>query len=142
MGHGHIVTHRDPSQPQPEVDQLTGVLVPAQDLIVASVEGLRGVHVGAAYQWSSLIRLRPSYNDIRRLNPGPPLTSSQQKYLSGSKLWFRGGVNVSEQTETVIPGPDGELITIPGTAAGRVITTEGGTDISTEGGEEIAEDFS
>ena len=140
MGHGWQVSHRNTEAAQPEVCQLTGTLVPAQDLIVSSVEGLRGVHVGSSYYWSALIRTRPSYNDIRRLNPGPPLTSSQQKYLSGAQLWFQGGTNISEQTVCIIPNENGDLIEIPTGGVGRNIATESLVDITTEGGDEIAED--
>ena len=126
-------THRNPDRPQPEVCQLTGDLTPSTDLIVSDVEGLRGVHVGSTYPWAAKARLRPSWNDLRRLNPGPPLESSQQKGLSGGSLWFRDGVNVSEQEVCIIPGPDGELIEVfPTGRVGPCITAENGDLITTE----------
>ncbi len=140
MAHGWKISHRNTELAQPEVCQLTGTLVPAIDLIVSTVEGLRGVHVGSSYQWSARVRLRPSYNDIRRLNPGPPLTASQQKYLSGAALWWIG-TNISEQETCIIPGPDGELIEVPNGGAGRTINTEDLDDITTEGNDEITEDL-
>lgn len=139
MGHGHQVTHRNTELPQPEICQLTGTMVAAQDLIVSDVEGLRGVHVGSSYPWQAQIRMRPSYNDIRRLNPGPPLTASQQKYLSGSKLWYQG-IEISEREFCIIPDENGELFTFPGGKAGRRIASETPEDLLTEGGDFIVED--
>ena len=139
MGHGWQVSHRNTEAAQPEVCQLTGTLVAAQDLIVSSVEGLRGVHVGSSYAWSSIVRVRPSYNDIRRLNPGPPLTSSQQKYLSGAQLWYKG-IPISEREVCIIPDENGELFEFRRDATGRDIATEDLDEIGTESGDFITED--
>ena len=132
---------RNTDRPQPEVCQVTGDLTPSQDLIVADVEGLRGAHIGSTYPWLAKVRLLPSYNDLRRLNPGPPLESSQQKGLSGGSLWFRGGTNISEQDVCIVPGPDGELIEVITQAPALAgITTEGDIFIATESGSIITID--
>ena len=128
-------SHRNPELPQPEVCQVTGDLTHSRDLIVADVEGLRGAHIGSTYPWLAKARVRPSWNDLRRLNPGPPLESSQQKGLSGGSLWFRDGENISEQDVCIIPGPDGEPIEVRRTdQAATRIATEDSEDITTESG--------
>lgn len=82
-------SHRNPKLPQPEICEVTGIMVAAEDLVISDVEGLRGAAVCGARRWLRRARFMPSYNDLRRLHPAPHLAAEQELETSGDALWFR-----------------------------------------------------
>ena len=86
-----VPTHRDTSQPQPEVCQLCGTLVPSSGLSISDVEGLRGAAICSTHKWEAKARFTPSYNDLQVGQPAPNVPDNQRTTTSGDKLWFREG---------------------------------------------------
>jgi hypothetical protein len=93
---------RDRDGLQPEICQVTGRLVPADDLVISEVDGLEGVAVGSTAPWLADVRSRPSYEDLRGI--GPPPHELYELGPSGGALWFLG-----EGTEDFVPEATGLL---------------------------------
>lgn len=77
---------RDKEKLQPEVCDVTGRLVPAEDGVIAEAEGLEGKFVGDTQPWLASVRDQLSFNQTRGLSPPP----SEEPDLGphGGRHWF------------------------------------------------------
>lgn len=77
---------RDKEKLQPEVCDVTGRLVPAEDGVIAEAEGLEGSFVGDTQPWLASVRSELSFNQTRGLSPPP----SEEPDLGphGGRAWW------------------------------------------------------
>lgn len=87
--YGYPPSHRNVDEPQPEVCDVSGAIVPGSDLITSDVEGLRGARVSSSTPFLAAARLRMSYRDRVRLTDRRANTIGQSRvFEAGAGVWW------------------------------------------------------
>jgi hypothetical protein len=93
-----VAWRRNPEALQPEVCEVTGRLVPADELVVSEVDGLQGAAVGRTAPWLARARTSPSSQDLR--NEGFPPYETPELLEGGGRLWQYGEGAAAYSPET------------------------------------------